>query len=166
MVGGKDQQGSGVGLKPLYSPAFLQQHGSSPFCAITHWRTTSRWPTNSLAEPLIRSEAWREVDIKDRRYRRGKSAIRLPCQKFREIETKTLQARYVQGSVDDIRRSLEWAGLEYDYGKIYVFVPCFGCPDLHTFQGPERGGPHAPYFQVRQYTSAWMYTHSAHQFSV
>ena len=26
------------------------------------------------------------------------------------------QARYVAGSVDDIRNSLEWAGLEYDYG--------------------------------------------------
>ncbi|TDL22363.1 glutamyl-tRNA synthetase [Rickenella mellea] len=37
-------------------------------------------------------------------------------------------ARFVDGSIADIRRSLDWAGLEYDYG-------------------PGKGGPHAPYFQ-------------------
>ncbi|KAJ7650416.1 hypothetical protein FB45DRAFT_887895 [Roridomyces roridus] len=36
--------------------------------------------------------------------------------------------RFVPGAVDGIRRALEWAGLEYDYG-------------------PGKGGPHAPYFQ-------------------
>ncbi|EIN13144.1 hypothetical protein PUNSTDRAFT_57115 [Punctularia strigosozonata HHB-11173 SS5] len=36
--------------------------------------------------------------------------------------------RAVPGSVDGIREALNWAGLEYDYG-------------------PEKGGPHAPYFQ-------------------
>ncbi|KAF4566578.1 Glutamate--tRNA ligase mitochondrial [Pleurotus pulmonarius] len=36
--------------------------------------------------------------------------------------------RYVPGSVDNIRKALEWAGLEYDYG-------------------PGKDGPHAPYFQ-------------------
>ncbi|KAG6874159.1 hypothetical protein C0995_005577 [Termitomyces sp. Mi166 len=36
--------------------------------------------------------------------------------------------RFVPDSVDGIRKALEWAGLEYDYG-------------------PGKGGPHAPYFQ-------------------
>ncbi|KAJ7674203.1 glutamyl-tRNA synthetase [Mycena rosella] len=36
--------------------------------------------------------------------------------------------RFVPGAVDGIRQSLEWAGLEYDYG-------------------PGKGGPHGPYFQ-------------------
>ncbi|KAF8879922.1 glutamyl-tRNA synthetase [Infundibulicybe gibba] len=36
--------------------------------------------------------------------------------------------RFVPGSVDGIRKSLEWAGLQYDYG-------------------PGKHGPHAPYFQ-------------------
>ncbi|GLB36805.1 putative class-I aminoacyl-tRNA synthetase family protein [Lyophyllum shimeji] len=36
--------------------------------------------------------------------------------------------RFVPGSVDGIRKALEWAGLEYDYG-------------------PGKDGPHAPYFQ-------------------
>ncbi|RDB27293.1 putative glutamate--tRNA ligase, mitochondrial [Hypsizygus marmoreus] len=36
--------------------------------------------------------------------------------------------RYVPGSVDGIRKALEWAGLHYDYG-------------------PGHEGPHAPYFQ-------------------
>ncbi|EJD04563.1 glutamyl-tRNA synthetase [Fomitiporia mediterranea MF3/22] len=36
--------------------------------------------------------------------------------------------RFVHGAVDNIRKSLEWAGLEYDYG-------------------PGVGGPHATYFQ-------------------
>ena len=39
------------------------------------------------------------------------------------------QQRLVHGAVDNIRKSLEWAGLEYDYG-------------------PGIGGPHATYFQV------------------
>lgn len=37
-------------------------------------------------------------------------------------------ARFVPGSVDQIRKTLDWAGLQYDYG-------------------PGRDGPHAPYFQ-------------------
>ncbi|KAJ7284860.1 hypothetical protein C8J57DRAFT_1051890 [Mycena rebaudengoi] len=41
---------------------------------------------------------------------------------------RTLCTRFVPGSIDGIRRALEWAGLEYDYG-------------------PGKGGPHAPYFQ-------------------
>ncbi|KIK66142.1 hypothetical protein GYMLUDRAFT_158716 [Collybiopsis luxurians FD-317 M1] len=36
--------------------------------------------------------------------------------------------RTVPGSVEGIRKALEWAGLDYDYG-------------------PEKGGPHAPYYQ-------------------
>ncbi|KAG9086712.1 Glutamate--tRNA ligase mitochondrial [Ceratobasidium sp. 370] len=40
----------------------------------------------------------------------------------------TDRARLVPGSVDDIRRGLEWAGVEYDHG-------------------PGIGGPHGPYVQ-------------------
>ncbi|KAK7033017.1 tRNA-synt-1c domain-containing protein [Favolaschia claudopus] len=40
----------------------------------------------------------------------------------------TDSTRFVPGAVDGIRQSLEWAGLEYDYG-------------------PGKGGPHGPYFQ-------------------
>ncbi|KAJ7127136.1 glutamyl-tRNA synthetase [Mycena epipterygia] len=40
----------------------------------------------------------------------------------------TDSTRFVPGAADGIRRSLEWAGLDYDYG-------------------PGIGGPHAPYFQ-------------------
>ncbi|EAU93648.2 glutamyl-tRNA synthetase [Coprinopsis cinerea okayama7 len=36
--------------------------------------------------------------------------------------------RFVPGSVEGIRKALDWAGLEYDYG-------------------PGKGGPHGPYFQ-------------------
>ncbi|KZT24655.1 glutamyl-tRNA synthetase [Neolentinus lepideus HHB14362 ss-1] len=36
--------------------------------------------------------------------------------------------RYVPGSVENIQESLNWAGLDYDYG-------------------PSKGGPHGPYFQ-------------------
>ncbi|QRV76934.1 glutamyl-tRNA synthetase [Ceratobasidium sp. AG-Ba] len=39
-----------------------------------------------------------------------------------------MQARLVEGSVDDIRRSLQWAGIEYNHG-------------------PGIGGPHSPYIQ-------------------
>ncbi|KAF5341287.1 hypothetical protein D9757_014542 [Collybiopsis confluens] len=37
-------------------------------------------------------------------------------------------ARTVPGSVEGIQKALEWAGLEYDYG-------------------PDKGGPHSPYYQ-------------------
>ncbi|KAF8907594.1 hypothetical protein CPB84DRAFT_1843807 [Gymnopilus junonius] len=40
----------------------------------------------------------------------------------------TDMSRHVPGSVDGIRKALEWAGLNYDYG-------------------PGKEGPHAPYFQ-------------------
>ncbi|QRW05832.1 glutamyl-tRNA synthetase [Ceratobasidium sp. AG-Ba] len=40
----------------------------------------------------------------------------------------TDRARLVEGSVDDIRRSLQWAGIEYNHG-------------------PGIGGPHSPYIQ-------------------
>ncbi|KAF9513907.1 hypothetical protein BS47DRAFT_1372416 [Hydnum rufescens UP504] len=43
----------------------------------------------------------------------------------------TDQTRLVQGSFDDIRAGLEWAGLDYDYG-------------------PDRPGPHGPYFQSQR----------------
>ncbi|KAF8525125.1 hypothetical protein BU17DRAFT_41798 [Hysterangium stoloniferum] len=40
--------------------------------------------------------------------------------------------RFVEGSVENIRRGLEWAGLDYDYGPGIV------------------GGPHGPYFQSKR----------------
>ncbi|PVG00063.1 glutamyl-tRNA synthetase, partial [Serendipita vermifera] len=40
----------------------------------------------------------------------------------------TDKTRFIQGSVESIRRGLEWAGIQYDFG-------------------PGVGGPHAPYFQ-------------------
>ena len=40
----------------------------------------------------------------------------------------TDRSRYVPGAVETIVESLRWAGLEYD-------------------EGPDTGGPHAPYFQ-------------------
>jgi len=33
-----------------------------------------------------------------------------------ELASPDRQARYVPGSVEGIRRALEWAGLDYDYG--------------------------------------------------
>ncbi|KAJ7475708.1 hypothetical protein FB451DRAFT_253988 [Mycena latifolia] len=47
--------------------------------------------------------------------------------------------RYVPGAVEGIRQSLEWAGLEYDYG-------------------PGKGGPHAPYFQSERLDLYHSYT--------
>ncbi|EPQ61238.1 glutamyl-tRNA synthetase [Gloeophyllum trabeum ATCC 11539] len=46
--------------------------------------------------------------------------------------------RYVPGAVDNIRESLNWAGLEYDYGPI-------------------KGGPHGPYFQSERLDLYKMY---------
>ncbi|KAF9007852.1 glutamyl-tRNA synthetase [Cyathus striatus] len=44
--------------------------------------------------------------------------------------------RFVPGSVDGIRRALEWAGLDYDFG-------------------PGRDGPHSPYYQVSRHGHAY-----------
>ena len=43
----------------------------------------------------------------------------------------TDQARYVEGATDLIMDTLKWLGLEWD-------------------EGPEIGGPHAPYFQTQR----------------
>ncbi|KAG6846903.1 hypothetical protein H0H93_011197, partial [Arthromyces matolae] len=48
--------------------------------------------------------------------------------------------RFVPDSVDGIRKALDWAGLEYDYG-------------------PGKGGPHAPYFQSERLDLYKSYAH-------
>nr|GAT60867.1 predicted protein [Mycena chlorophos] len=48
-------------------------------------------------------------------------------------------SRKVPGSVEGIQRALGWAGLDYDYG-------------------PDRGGPHAPYFQSERLDLYQTYT--------
>jgi glutamyl-tRNA synthetase len=59
----------------------------------------------------------------------------------------TDQARLVPGSVEDIRASLEWAHLDYDFGT--SIFPLLTILDAHTLSpGPGRGGPHGSYYQV------------------
>ena len=59
----------------------------------------------------------------------------------------TFQSRFVPGSVDGIRRALEWAGLEYDFGACFCSpYCCMGFLNITT-SGPGKNGPHAPYFQ-------------------
>ncbi|KAG8930310.1 Glutamate--tRNA ligase mitochondrial [Tulasnella sp. 418] len=52
----------------------------------------------------------------------------------------TDQTRLVKGSVENIRSSLEWAGISYDYG-------------------PGKGGPHGPYFQSERLDLYHSHTH-------
>lgn len=40
-----------------------------------------------------------------------------PVQLMSERGIDVIQTRFVPGSVDGIRKALEWAGLEYDYGQ-------------------------------------------------
>lgn len=57
------------------------------------------------------------------------------------------QTRLVPDSVDNIQRTLNWAGLHYDYG---IGISAVVMMTTFTFlsSGPGLGGPHGAYFQV------------------
>jgi len=58
------------------------------------------------------------VDLENRGYRHGL----FWCYPLVSFLLILLKSRYVPGSVDGIRKSLEWAGLNYDYGWSSFFV--------------------------------------------
>jgi len=82
------------------------------------------------------------VDLENRGHRHGLFFC-YPLASFLLILSKS---RYVPGSVDGIRKSLEWAGLNYDFG----WSSPFRCNSRveQCFLGPGKEGVHGPYFQV------------------
>lgn len=93
----------------------FRQHGPAPLRSLTYWTTTSRRTEDCSIELLIRQTVEREMDFENRRHRQCQPSFL--CHKWTAYSNLN-QTRFVPGSVENIQKGLEWAGLNYDYGLL------------------------------------------------
>jgi hypothetical protein len=95
-------------LGPGYAP-------SVTLCPFPHRSAASRRSENCALQSFVRTQTWRTVDSENRGH--GRSMFP-SCTRRWSIETAH-QSLFVPNSLDSIRKGLEWAGLEYNFGEYF-----------------------------------------------
>lgn len=61
----------------------------------------------------------RKVDLEDRGYRPGEYHLVLSmCDSCKVYSIRYIQTRLVDDAISSLQRTLDWAGLDYDEGKL------------------------------------------------
>lgn len=99
----------------LFKQDAYPQTSCSSFCTISYRLVASRGSSYCSLQSPASQEIRREMDPSYRGHGCREHSLHVP---FLDLSSDSLAAqhRLVHGAVDNIRKSLEWAGLDYDYG--------------------------------------------------
>lgn len=75
----------------------------------------------------------RKVDLENRGYRSGQCLLCLSmCGSRKVYSIRCIQTRLVDDAISSLQRTLDWAGLDYDEGKLYDFAKYGFLPDSYS----------------------------------